>query len=223
MTPAARASPWRRLRVAALGTATAGFLLATALHLLNQYAYGRRYEALDSGHESSWTHVAGSIALGCAAVVTVWTAVPRRRRPWAPGACMFAFLFVDNVTRLHSHIPQWRVVYAPLLVGLCAWLLAVARATALRSLMAVGVGLLAASLLVDTAKHGAVSILGLQSDALTYQVAVAVKEAAEFAGWLVVIPTVLALALDEPLRTRGAAPGTARARAPQGPAADRRA
>jgi hypothetical protein len=97
------------------------------------------------------------------------------------------------VSRLHTHIGFWPVLYAPLLVGLTAAVWRVARGTSEEAVIAAGLLTLFASLAIHVLGPHVVHALGWGVDSWAYQVKVGLKEGTELGGWVLVVPGLLRL------------------------------
>ena len=181
-----------------LPLALAGGALAAEVttHLVNFGAYDLRIHVLDSSYEWSWSHLAATGAFAAGAVIGAIGArrVARKRRAWLALAALFAVLFLDNVTRFHTHIGVWPLIYAPLFGGLLVAVLAVSRDTELAGTTVAAIALLVVSLGIHVFGHQLVSDLGWGADSWPYQVKVALKEGTELAGWVLLVPALASLA-----------------------------
>jgi hypothetical protein len=183
---------------AALFAAGAAALTAEAVtHLVDFGVYDLRLRLLDSAYEWSLSHLlaTGAFAVGAVACAVGATPAKPRRRAWAAGAGLFAFLLADNVTRLHEHVSFWPVVYAPVLLALSVSVVLVAEGTELDVVVYSGLGLLVGSLAVHVLGPPVVRTLGWGPDGWAYQVKVAIKEGTELAGWVLVVPALARLAV----------------------------
>jgi hypothetical protein len=198
--PRARQAPLRPWLVAA------GLVVAVemATHLVDFGADDLRIKLLDSAYEWSWSHLVATAAFATAAVLGFAGAhrSAGHRRAWRTIGGLFAFFFVDNVTRLHEHVAHWPVIYAPLLGVLMLSLAVVAWNTDQQRIVVGALTLLLASLAIHVLGPSAVRALGWGPDSWAYQVKVALKEGSELAGWVLLLPPLARLALDP----RSAAP-----------------
>jgi hypothetical protein len=187
-----------RRRVSPLPLALAGGALAVEVttHLVNFGAYDLRIRVLDSSYEWSWSHLAATGAFAAAAVIGSIGAkrVARKRRAWLVLSALFAVLFVDNVTRFHTHVGVWPLIYAPLFGAVLVAVLAVSRDTELAGTTVAAIALLVASLGIHVFGHQLVRELGWGADSWPYQVKVALKEGTELAGWVLLVPALTSLA-----------------------------
>jgi hypothetical protein len=186
------AAPPRDLPLLPVLAASAALAIEVTTHLVDFAAWGLRVRLLDSGYEWSYSHLLATLAMATGAGVCAVGAATSRphRRAWAVAAVLFGVLLVDNVTRLHEHVPHWPLVYGPLLAGLCAALVLVAMRTRAAGLVYAGVALLCASLAIHVVGPGVVRALGWGSASWGYQVKVALKEGLELAGWVLLVPAL---------------------------------
>ena len=191
--------------LAAFGAAAIATLFVT--QLVDFRAFDLRYRFLDASYEWSYSHVLATAAFAIgAAVSTVAVARNRSNRTaWRAVAAIFVFLTVDNVTRLHEHVPGWPVFYAPLLVALAVAADRVARKTVWLMTIRTGLVLLGLSLVVHVVGHAVVNAAGWTSGSWPFQCKLALKEGTELAGWLLVVPSLAFLALG-PTRSGGREP-----------------
>jgi cytochrome bd-type quinol oxidase subunit 2 len=184
----------------------AGVVVAVemATHLGDCGADDLRIRLLDSAYKWSWSHLVATAAFATAAVLG-FTGAQRsagHRRAWRAIGGLFAFFFVDNVTRLHDHVAHWPVVYTPLLGVLMLSLAVVAWDTDQQRIVVGALTLLLASLAIHVLGPSAVRALGWGPDSWAYQIKVGLKEGTELAGWVLLLPPLARLALDP----RSAAP-----------------
>jgi hypothetical protein len=181
--------------LAALGAAAIATLFVT--QLVDFRAFDLRYRFLDASYEWSYSHVLAAAAFAVGAAVST-VAVARNRSnqtAWRVLAAIFGFLTVDNVTRLHEHVPAWPVFYVPLLVALAVAANHVARQTAWLVTVRAGLVLLGLSLVVHVVGHAVVREAGWASGSWAFQCKLALKEGTELAGWLLLVPPLAFLAL----------------------------
>jgi hypothetical protein len=184
---AARAEVVRGVGVGGLGIAA---VLAT--HLWDFRAHDLRIRILDAGSAWSFSHLLATCAFATGAVagaVGVRARVAPRRWWWACAA-LFSFFLLDNVTRLHEHIPGWPVFYVPLLAALSAALLSLVAGTDLEAVVVAGLGLLVVSLAIHVLGPAAVRAAGWSEHGMAYQVKIGLKEGFELGGWLMVTPAI---------------------------------
>ncbi|MGZ4272449.1 MAG: hypothetical protein ACXVFN_15100 [Solirubrobacteraceae bacterium] len=180
-----------RLPLAPIILAMVALAAETATHLAD-FGWHLRVRLLDSSYEWSYSHLLATAAFAAGTVICARAAATgQRRRAWAVGAGAFGVLLVDNVTRLHAHIPHWPAVFGPILATLCVALLRAARGTSAERLVAVGVGLLFLSLAIHVLGPALVHALGWSDQSWGYQIKVALKEGTELAGWVLLVPALL--------------------------------
>lgn len=202
LTPARRGAA--RVRQAPLRpwllAAAAVVALEMATHLVDFGADDLRIRLLDSSYEWSWSHLVATAAFAAGAVLGLLGAqrATVHRRAWRVTGGLFAFLFADNVTRLHERISAWPVLYAPLLAVLMLSLAIVAWDTDQRHIVLVALTLLMGSLAIHVLGPHVVRALGWGPDGWAYQVKVALKEGSELAGWVLLLPPLARLALRRP-------------------------
>lgn len=191
--------------LAALGAAAIATLFVT--QLVDFRAFDLRYRFLDASYEWSYSHVLATAAFAVGAAVSTVGVARNRSNPtaWRILAAIFVFLTVDNVTRLHEHVPAWPVFYAPLLVALAAAANLVARRTDWLVTVRAGLVLLGLSLVVHVVGHAVVSAAGWTTGSWPFQCKLALKEGTELAGWLLLVPSLAFLALG-PSRSGGREP-----------------
>jgi hypothetical protein len=192
--PRARQAPLRPWLVGA------GVVVAVELttHLVDFGAEDLRIRLLDSAYEWSWSHLVATAAFATAAVLGFAGAhrSAGHRGAWRAIGGLFAFFFVDNVTRLHEHFAHWPAVYAPLLGMLMLSLAVVARDSDQQRIVVGALTLLLASLAIHVLGPSAVRALGWGPDSWAYQIKVGLKEGSELAGWVLLLPPLARLALD---------------------------
>ena len=182
-----------------LAVAAAVVVIEFATHLADFGLDNLRIRLLDSSYEWSYSHLLATAAFVAGALFTGAAAAARvpRRLAWAVACVLFALLFVDNVTRFHEHIGFWPAIYAPILVGLALSILILVRETDLAGVAYAGLALMLASLVLHAGgRPFVVSVMGWDHEAWGYQIVkVALKEGLELAGWTLLVPTLVRLAL----------------------------
>ncbi len=168
-----------------------------ATQLVDFRAFDLRYRFLNASYEWSYSHVLATAAFAVGAAVSTVGVARNRSNPtaWRALAAIFLFLTVDNVTRLHEHVPGWAVFYAPLLVALAVAADRVARKTAWFVTVRTGLVLLGLSLVVHVVGHAVVNAAGWTTGSWPFQCKLALKEGTELAGWLLLVPSLAFLAL----------------------------
>jgi hypothetical protein len=177
-------------RLAPFAVAAGACALVVATNLVDFGADHGHARLFDASAEWSWSHILATVAFGVGALAGALgarSAVPPRRA-WRATGALFGVLFLDNVTRLHTHIGHWPAFYAPLLLGLSVALLAAARDTRESLVVVAGLATLLASLGIHVVGPHVVHALGWGTDSWAYQVKVGLKEGTELAGWVLVVP-----------------------------------
>lgn len=222
----------RRFLNAGLALASTVGLLELSSHLLNELALDGRYRHLDVDTEWNAWSWAGSAAIFGAATAAYVCAFTFRRRPRLLGllAVWFAFLSLDDVVEVHERLGirlgnatglaggeeagrLWVIVYLPALVASLVALVIIARELLeprVRNLLHGGLLLLAGAVAAEIVGAGTRRL----GDSFTWVhvVDVAVEEAAETTGWMLLAVALFAGALgaagaggSSPHRPRGSA------------------
>jgi hypothetical protein len=194
MTTSARGTYDDGARVARIGIGFAAVVVAAQVsaHLFDFWALHLRSALLDSASEHGiFVRLGGVAILACAGATL---AHGRSSRLAVPLAFVTAWLFVDALLGLHAHIPHWQLVYAPLLGVIAAsyWRLAAPFAPAPRRLVRAALVLLLLSAAIHVLGPPALAALGWGTGAWEYQVKIALKEATEIAGWILLASGVAA-------------------------------
>jgi hypothetical protein len=164
--------------------------LVLITHLVNFGAGDHGIALLDANDEWSYSHILATTAFGGGAAVC-WAgarAGGQRAASWWVACALFAFLFVDGLTRLHEHVAFWPAVYAPILLALSVCAYRVSRGTASAGAVTLALGLLAVSIAIHVLGPRAVDLLGWDESSWGYQVKVGLKEGTELAGWVLLVP-----------------------------------
>jgi hypothetical protein len=186
-------------------------LCGSAAQLVNYGFLDQRIRALDPGSDRGVFGFLADVAL-VAAAVSAWVLAARVRsaRPVAVVlAVLLTFLAVDDVVRLHDHIPHWLAFYLPVLAAVFICLAALTRGhpgrfrsradpgggrAAVARLIGVGLLLLLCSFLLHVFGRRLLLDLGLSdTTGLAYQTKAAVKHGTEVAGWLLIALGLLRL------------------------------
>jgi hypothetical protein len=185
---------------AAYLAAFAALTIEVATHLLDFGLDDLHLRLLDASSEWSWSHMVATVAFASGAAVSVFAARRRRseRRQWWILAGLFAVLFADNVTRAHETVPHWPLVVLPALAGVAIGVVRLARGTTVFHVAVAGLGLLLASFAIHVLGHALVHGAGWGADTWGYQIKVALKEGIELAGWVLLVPVLVRLALHHP-------------------------
>jgi hypothetical protein len=174
--------------IRSLLAAGAVLLAATAVHLLNFAATGGSFRFLDSGWVLSYSHVLATLgyAAGLVAGATGFRSHGTNRRTWGLLAATSGVLLVDHVTR------------APLAVLLAVLSLRIARRSDRAGVVVAGVVALAAALVVHLVLRRLAAVTPWEPHGYNFewwfQVAVALKEGLELAGWVLLAPALLVMA-----------------------------
>jgi hypothetical protein len=161
-------------------------------HLFDFWALHLRSVLLDSASEHGLFVRLGGVAMLATAGATL--AHRRSSRLAIPLAFVTAWLFADSLLGLHEHVPHWKLVYAPLFgaIAACYWLLSAPLAPAPRRLVRGALALLVLSAAIHVLGPPALAALGWGPSAWEYQVKIALKEATEIAGWILLASGVAA-------------------------------
>jgi hypothetical protein len=172
--------------------AAAAAIAVLVTQLLDFGAWDLRVHLLDSGYEWSYSHILATLAFAAGAVIcgANAAAAPRMRGTWWIACALFGVLLLDNVTRLHEHVPMWPIVYGPFLAALCVSIIRVTAGSRQARLVHVGVALLCISLAIHVFGPPLVHLFGWGADSWAYQVKIAVKEGTELAGWVLLVPAL---------------------------------
>jgi len=182
----------------AYAAAAAALVLEVAAHLLDFGLDDLRARLFDASQEWSWSHLAATAAFACGAAVSVFAALQRREaqaRRWWVLALLFGVLLADNVTRAHEAVPHWPLIVMPALAGVAVITAMLARGTPVFRATVVALGLLAASFAIHVLGHALVHGAGWSPATWGYQIKVALKEGTELAGWVLLTPVLVRLAL----------------------------
>jgi hypothetical protein len=190
----------RRTGTAAYVAALAALLIEVIAHLLDFGLDDLRLRLLDASSEWSWSHIlaTGAFASGAAVSLSAGRRTQGEARQWWVLACLFAVLLADNVTRAHDAVPSWPVIVAPALAGVAIGVVRLARRTPAYGTALAGLALLLASFAIHVLGHQLVHGLGWGPQTWGYQIKVALKEGTELAGWVLLVPVLVRLALEPP-------------------------
>jgi hypothetical protein len=186
--------------IRSLLAAGAVLLAATAVHLLNFAATGGSFRFLDSGWVLSYSHVLATLgyAAGLVAGATGFRSHGTNRRTWGLLAATSGVLLVDHVTRAHDATGFGVIVAAPLAVLLAVLSLRIARRSDRAGVVVAGVVALAAALVVHLVLRRLAAVTPWEPHGYNFewwfQVAVALKEGLELAGWVLLAPALLVMA-----------------------------
>jgi hypothetical protein len=169
--------------VARIGVVVAAGIVAAQVsaHLFDYWELGLRSVWLDSASEHSVFVRLGTFAILACSLTTL--ALARRTSSRLAGALALAtgWLFVDGLLGIHEHVPHWTLVYIPLLAAVVIgyWRLAGSRETVRAAL-----ALLVLSAAIHRFGPHLLALFGWGPSAWEYQVKIAIKEATEIGGWL---------------------------------------
>ena len=166
---------------------------------LSDFAAHLGVALLDANRGSSWSHRLTAAILAVSALVALLRAVRVRggRAWWSAAAGVLVVLFIVEISPAHVEVDRLRygkLVYLPLLACLVACLWRLTRRSGQWTLMSVGLAALAASYAVHLFGLDAVEGLGFHPGGWADQVKAGIKEAAELAGWLLVLVALARLA-----------------------------
>ena len=191
-------------RVAKLGLAVTVVVVAaqTAGHLVNDLLLDRRFWHLNAdvdGNALTWASALATLV--CASVlVALARAVPARVLRFSLLAAVLTFFALDDLAGIHEDLGSylarvglpdiagiWFPVYLPLfgLTFLLLWQIRPVPGRAAFQLR-LGLALLGAALVGEMLAAGALSALDRTAHAWPYTVEVALEEAAELAGWILI-------------------------------------
>ena len=195
-------------------------LVQSAVHLVNLVAFDLEVRLLNVDADSSVFTFASVVATSLAAAMAALLAAlrPRQAVLLLGLAAALAFLSLDDAARIHERVSElktelgpithfsrifWPLVYFPLLAAVVVGLLAVARGMrpALRRLLVIGLGLLAAAIFLEMASP-LLFELGYDHGDLGYELEAVIEEGAELGGWMLI---ALALAATVCTATPGGA------------------
>lgn len=196
----------------AYAAAFAALAVEVAAHLLDFGLDDLRARLFDASQEWSWSHLAATAAFACGGAVSVFAALRRRAaqaRTWWLLALLLGVLLVDNVTRAHEAVPHWPLIVVPALAGVAVIVAMLARGTSVFRATVVALALLAASFAIHVLGHALVHGAGWGPATWGYQIKVALKEGTELAGWVLLAPVLVRLALAPPSAPSWRAPEAA--------------
>ena len=176
------------LPTAAAATALAAGLAQATAQLVDFWAFDLRYPELngnDSANAFGWLSVA-MMVVALAAFAAAGLAQRSRGLSWAL-VPIFAFLVVDNRADLHERVAHGKLLFLPLLIVLflLVWHVSIRSSPRSRRLLRLGLASLVVSFTIHLTGPTILSAAGWYSDAAWQdQVKVAVKEATEVAGWI---------------------------------------
>jgi hypothetical protein len=177
--------------VARLGIVVAAAAVAAQVtaHLVDYWAFDLRSALLDSASEHSVFVRLGTFAILACAVATLALARRASSLLAAVLGLVTAWLFVDGLLGIHERVPHWTLVYIPVLAAVLVgfWRLAGSSRVVRAALL---------SLVLSAAIHRfgphVLALLGWGPAAWEYQVKIALKEATEIGGWILLASGVAA-------------------------------
>ena len=192
--------------------AVAAVTVQTVAHLANEFIFDDRFESLDAdfeGNAFTWASSAAVLAVAVAALLHA-AAFRRRRTEFVLLVATATFFSLDDAVQIHEPVALalgedvlglpdyaavrlWLIVYFPLLILMAALLWSVAReawAAAGRTIH-VGLGLLVASIPVELAGAVTRPLADDGTDAPD-DIRVAIEEALELGGWILVAAGMMA-------------------------------
>ena len=206
----------RRVLVAAgVSLAVGAVAIQTALYLADVYLLDRRVGTFDvdgEGGLSAWSSSATTFSTAVLALLFALVQSARRIELYALAAAA-AFLSLDEVVIIHERIGlrvtdaldlsdtylrvAWPVVYLPLLATVALILFQLARTSTdpARSLLAVGLALLACAVGLEMGGLALDLIPSLTETSWLYTMEIALEEGAELAGWILLTTGVAVLLL----------------------------
>jgi len=218
---AARETPFERIFILGLTLAASGAALQALSHLVNVFIFDGESWNLDAeADNNAWTWASSVATFTCAFVVVLLaTFTPQRaRRLWFVGLVL-AFLSLDDLIKVHEQLGTavrerlfdlptgwgriaWPAIFFPLLasVFLLLWQLGGDGPARARRWVRGGLALLAVAVALEIAS-APWYISGRSAHSVPGALEVAVEEALELAGWIVIATALTVIML---LRARTA-------------------
>ena len=201
--------------VAGVSLTVAAVAIQTALYLADVYVLDRRIGTFDVDREGGLSAWAASVTTFSTALLALLLAVVQsaRRLQLLALAAGAAFLSFDEMVIVHERIGlnvtealdlsstylrvAWPVAYLPLLAVVAASLFQLARTSTdpVRSLLGIGLALLACAVGLEIGGLALDLIPSLTETSWLYTVEIALEEAAELAGWILLTTGVAVLLL----------------------------
>jgi hypothetical protein len=199
-----RPSPADRLARAGTRFALVAVAVQTAVHLINGLLFEGRWEALKADGEFGVFSWASSSATIAAAFATAVLAIETRAgvRCWGL-VLVFAYFSLDDRLVIHERLGRlspvtavlpaagphlvWIATLAPLLAAAFFLIRGLARRSPnpTRRLLTIGLACLVAAVVAETIGGGLLA-LGWSEESAGYEVEIAVEEAAELGGWILI-------------------------------------
>ena len=181
-----------------------------ASHLVDFGVYDLRISVVNAnsdGNLFSWVGALAAAAAFAAATVDA-VAAPAGRAERSLLAAILGFVVIDNRLHVHDHIELLPLVYVPLLgvAAVLMWRMVAAHSREERLTLLAGVASLGISLVIHELGPPLLARLGWGPGEWMYQVKIALKEATELTGWLLVAFALTGAARAELLARRGVRP-----------------
>ena len=194
----------RSVATAGVALALAAVTAQTGLYLLDVYALDRRVGTFDLDTESGFPAWAASVATfstGFVALLLSFVEPAQKLRLWGLAAAA-TFLSFDEALGVHERLGlkvidaldlddtylrvAWPAVYLPLLAAVAVLIVQLARTSTgpARGLLAAGMVMLAGAVGLEVAGLALDLIPPLTETAWLYTLEIALEEAAELAGWI---------------------------------------
>lgn len=216
-TQSARGADDRSLVVAGVYLALLAVAVQTALYLADVYAFDRRVGTFDVDTEGGFPAWAASVATFSTGFVALLLSFVEPARRWSLWALAGAatFLSFDEAVGIHERLGleatealdlsntylrvAWPAVYLPLLAAVAALVFQLARTSSgpARRLLAVGLVVLAGAVGLEIAGLALDLIPSLTRQAWLYTGEIALEEAAELAGWILLTTGLAVRLLDQ--------------------------
>jgi hypothetical protein len=192
----------RLLLIAGGALAVVAYGAVAGAHLVNEFLLDKRSWHLDAdvdGNAMTWASSLATLAAGALALMLARISPVRRRSLTALGG-LLAFFAADDAFGIHEDLGTlfthvglpnlagiWFPVYLPLL-GFCAFVLWTLDWPGLPvvSMLRLGLLLLCAAIAGEVLTAGPVPGIDREAESWGYELEVALEEAAELAGWIVV-------------------------------------
>jgi hypothetical protein len=177
-----------RWTTAAVAGSVAVVVAGSAAQLVSYAVLDQGVGALDSAEDGGVFGAVGNLAaLGAAG--SAWFLLVRSG-PTRPSLLALppsvTFIALDKAFRLHDHVPDYLVLYAPVLTATFLCVLAVARQVPPpgRRLLMVGLVLLTVSFMLHVVGDRVLVGLDLEDDPLAHQIKAVIKHGCEVEAWL---------------------------------------
>ncbi|MGY1661077.1 hypothetical protein ACI78Q_07635 [Geodermatophilus sp. SYSU D00705] len=183
---------WRWVRDRPVPAAVVGSVLVVAAgsvaQLVDYAVLDLRVDVLDSAEDGGAFGLVGDLA-ALAAAGSAWLLLvrsPHRRPALVALPPLLTVIAVDKALRVHDHVPHYLLLYAPVLAGAFACVVAVARMVPRPGsrLLLAGVALLAVAFGLHVVGERVLTGLGVGADPLAHQLKAVVKHGCEVQAWL---------------------------------------